>query len=47
MKQETIEEVEFCHYSGLPSPAAYEESKQEILEENVKEIEKLFNKELI
>ena len=43
----TIEEMEFCHYSGLPSPAAYEESKQEILEENVKEIEKLFNKELI
>jgi len=41
MKEETTpEEIEFCHYSGLPSPAAYEEPKQEILEENVKEIEK-------
>lgn len=28
MKQEIIEEIEFCHYSGLPSPTAYKESKQ-------------------
>ena len=25
MKQEIIEEMEFCHYSGLPSPTAYKE----------------------
>jgi len=31
MKQEIIEEIEFCHYSGLPSPTAYEEPKQETL----------------
>ena len=29
--KEIIEEIEFCHYSGLPSPAAYEEYKQETL----------------
>jgi len=26
-KEETLEENEFCHYSGLPSPAAYEIQK--------------------
>lgn len=32
MKQETTpEEIEFCHYSGLPSPAAYEDDKNDIL----------------
>ena len=31
MKQEIIEEIEFCHYSGLPSPTAYKEYKQETL----------------
>ena len=31
MKQETLEEMEFCHYSGLPSLTAYEEYKQETL----------------
>ena len=31
MKQEIIEEIEFCHYSGLPSLTAYEEPKQETL----------------
>ena len=31
MKQETLEEMEFCHYSGLPSLTAYEEYKQETI----------------
>jgi hypothetical protein len=30
MEKETLEEDEFCHYSGLPSPLAYvEKTKQE------------------
>lgn len=30
---ETLEEKEFCHYSGLPSPTAYEEPEEETLED--------------
>jgi hypothetical protein len=40
INKETLEENEFCHYSGLPSPTAYEDTK-ETLEEAVISKERL------
>jgi len=45
-KQEILEENEFCHYSGLPSPTAYEDT-EETLEEAAERLAIHFNIDFI